>query len=323
MATDFRRYGLGAHADIPEATYHADKLLDEPTLNNSVAKALLAATPLHAWTAHPRLNPGWEPTVEDAFDIGSAAHSLLRSGEAKIHVVDAPKWTKKDAREERDEARAAGKLPLLTEQWERVQIMALCARKQLDEHEIGQVFDSPEGFSDITALWRKDGVAKRCRFDRIFPDARLIVDLKTTGESAEPMGFGRTVARYGYDIQEAHYTEGAAAVYGGKPDDWTFLFVVLEKDAPHGLSVVALNGSDKEFARIKARRAADLWRACLTSGRWIGYPAKVVTTELPAWAERAWMDREVRDSEIKQRTGKDALEAAFAFQSPSQMKEAV
>lgn len=323
MKDDFPRRALGAHLDIPEEVYHADLLLDEPTLNNSVAKALLAATPLHAWTAHPRLNPGWEPTVKEAFDLGSAAHFLLRSGEAKIHVVDAPDWKKKDARDERDEARAAGKLPLLTDQWERVQIMALCARKQLAEHEIGQVFDDPRGFSDVTAIWKKDGVAKRCRFDRIFPEDRLIIDLKTTGESAEPFGFGRTVARYGYDIQEAHYTEGAAAVYGGKPDDWRFLFVVLEKDAPHGLSVVALNGSDREFARVKARRASDLWSACLRSGRWIGYPAKIVTTELPSWAERQWSDREVRDSEIKARTGKDALEAAFAFQSPNPMKEAV
>lgn len=96
MKDGFPRRALGAHLDIPEEVYHADLLLDEPTLNNSVAKALLAATPLHAWTAHPRLNPGWEPTVKEAFDLGSAAHFLLRSGEAKIHVVDAPDWKKKD-----------------------------------------------------------------------------------------------------------------------------------------------------------------------------------------------------------------------------------
>ena len=45
---------------LPDDAYHADPC-PGPSLSSSVAKLMLDRSPLHAWHAHPRLNPNFEP----------------------------------------------------------------------------------------------------------------------------------------------------------------------------------------------------------------------------------------------------------------------
>ena len=68
--------GPGIHR-VASETYHADLLRPEPTLSSSLARVVLNRSPLHAWTAHPRMNPAYEPTERKTFDIGRAAHRAV------------------------------------------------------------------------------------------------------------------------------------------------------------------------------------------------------------------------------------------------------
>ncbi|KKM79757.1 hypothetical protein LCGC14_1346860, partial [marine sediment metagenome] len=61
----------GAYS-ISEATYHADALLNVPTLNKTTAHVMLTRSPRHAWLQHPRLNPDYEPEVKPTFVLGKA-----------------------------------------------------------------------------------------------------------------------------------------------------------------------------------------------------------------------------------------------------------
>ena len=86
--------------------YHAGPC-PAPELSNSLIKVLLGQSPLHAWTKHPKLNPGFRQYESDKFDRGTAAHSMLLEGEDNIVIVDAEDWRTKAAKEAREAARKA------------------------------------------------------------------------------------------------------------------------------------------------------------------------------------------------------------------------
>src|SRR5690242_20841585 len=110
----------GVHT-LPAEQYHADDIADRPSLSASIAHLLVNQTPWHAWAAHPKLNPHYERVERDIFDLGNVAHQLILEGDAeRVAVIDCSDWRTKDAREQRDEARAEGKVPLLRKDWERV-----------------------------------------------------------------------------------------------------------------------------------------------------------------------------------------------------------
>ena len=69
------RLAAGVH-QIDGEDYHRDPC-PEASLSSTLAKTMLAQSPLHAWTASPRLNPDWEPVNKKTFDIGRAAHRAI------------------------------------------------------------------------------------------------------------------------------------------------------------------------------------------------------------------------------------------------------
>ena len=80
-----------------------------PSLSSHIAHRLITQSPLHAWYAHPRLNPRYVEEDSTAFDLGSCAHALLLEGEDSIAVIEADDWRTKVAKEAR--AKARSKLP--------------------------------------------------------------------------------------------------------------------------------------------------------------------------------------------------------------------
>jgi hypothetical protein len=61
---------------LGDAEYHADPA-PERGVASTLARVILSQSPLHAWTAHPRLNPAYEPVEKKTFDIGRAAHRAV------------------------------------------------------------------------------------------------------------------------------------------------------------------------------------------------------------------------------------------------------
>lgn len=276
--------------EIPSERYHADDLCDAPSLSASIAAKLVATTPLHAWAAHPRLNPEFEREERDIFDVGNLAHSLILEGNAdRLVVIDADSWRTKAAQEERDAARAAGMVPLLAKDHVRVTAAADAIRSQLGQRE-----DEPALFTagkpEQTLIWHEGEVCCRARCDWLRDDYEAIDDLKTTGRGANPIIWGsRTLWTIGADVQVAFYLRGLKALTG---KDAIFRFVLAETTPPYALSVVSLNPEALDFAQIKAQRAIDKWGECLRSGKWPGYPTATYFAETPAWAELQFLEQD-------------------------------
>jgi hypothetical protein len=269
------------------AAYHADPC-PEPSLSSSVAKLLCDSSPAHAREAHPHLNPNGEPDEAEHFDIGTAAHAILLEGEASVCVIDAKDWRSNAAKDQRDVARAAGKIPLLVKVWADVQAMVAATRAQLDAH-----FDGRHMFRDgepeQTLVWREDGVWCRARLDWLRPGH--IDDYKTTSATANPESLSRTMFSNGWDIQAAFYLRGLKTITGA---DATFRFACQETYAPYALSVVALGPDAMVLAEKKVLYAIERWRDCLTSNRWPAYPTQTAYASLPPWIEAAWLEKELQ-----------------------------
>ena len=276
---------------LPTDAYHADPC-PQPSLSSSIAKLLVTRTPRHAWWEHPRLNPAYEPSHSTIFDIGNACHSLMLNDPKIFAIIDAENWTTKAAKAARDEAREAGKIPLLAVQWDRVNKMLEAARAQLDAHiEASAAFT--DGTPEHTLIWQEGESWCRARLDWHPHTGSAFYDYKTA-DSADPDAFQRAMISYGYDIQAAFYMRGIKAL--GLSKNPQFRFVVQETDPPYALSVIAPTPQMLDLAERKVARAIHLWQRCLSTNTWPGYPQRVCYVDAPAYHEAAYMQREERES---------------------------
>lgn len=277
------------------ADYHADATGKPPSLSSSIAAILVTRSPKHAWHAHPRLNPQYQPEEDAKFDRGSAAHELLLGGSDSIVIVEADDWRTKLAREQRDAIRAEGKLPLLARHFADVQKMVEITKLAINSNEDLKGYGLDAGKTEQTLVWQEDGIWCRSRLDWLANDRKLIYDYKSTGASAEPNAWIRTLLGMTGEIQPAFYLRANAAT--GGPEDARFVFIVQENEPPYAVSFVGMPPAFIDLGARKMAHAISLWRACMTSGQWPGYVNRIHWAEPPAWSMAQWEEQEVRGFE--------------------------
>lgn len=288
--------------NMPEDQYHADPAPTlfptcKASLSHSIAVKILQQSPLHAWEAHPRLNPDFMPDDDRKFDIGRAAHKVFLEShgqhaaepeECGIHILHFDDYRKKDAQAERDSALSNGMLPLLDHQWVEVVKMVRASRAFMAaSSELDWVMK--KGKAESVMVWEDDGVVFRTRPDWIPDDHTLILDYKTT-VSAEPNSWGRWVmGSTGADVQCAQYTRGLRKATDGKHGK--FIFLLQETKPPYACSAVGLMPSESAMADDKVNAAAELWRHCMANNHWPAYPPRVHWIERPQFVEADWGQR--------------------------------
>ena len=262
---------------LTAAQYHADPAI-RPSLSNSIAQILIDQSPAHAWLAHPRLNPNYEPTEDSRFDIGSAAHMMLLERRIDaIVIVDAADWRTKAAKEQRDAARANGQLAVLRYQFERMEQMVIAARQFIDTTELAGILET--GAAEQTLMWEQDGAHCRCRPDLMAAGNAVVLDYKST-ENAEPEAFIRQIGRMSYDLQAEWYVKGVKELTGSEP---TFVFLAQEITAPYACSLISLANSYREVGKSKVSRALAIWNKCVHDDHWPAYSTRIHYAEPTSW----------------------------------------
>ncbi len=296
----------GIYYDLKPEDYHAMRNLP-PMLSASTAKLLCNETPWHARYQHPRLNPDYVREDADHFDFGTVAHALMLQGLAEAHIIKATRWEGRgkaridtgepvedyrgaEAREEREAARQAGKIPILANQWKRIELMVLSGQSQLKAHrEAKDAFTG--GKPEVTLIWQEGSVWCKARLDWLHDDYGKIDDYKTAA-NANPETLGRTIDNDGLDIQDAFYRRGIQVLTGIDP---LFRFVFQEKSEPFPLCVVGLNPMWQTIGEKKRLFALELWEKCLSTNEWPGYPVQTCYPNMPKWAEDRWLYKETAD----------------------------
>ncbi len=258
----------------------------EPSLNASIAHTLLTETPAHARMNHPRLSPQQEREESSRLELGTIAHGLLLEGDdSRVQVIEADDWKTKAAREQRDEARILGLLPILSKDYAIVRDMVDAAKDAIANSEIADDFET--AIPEQTLLWNEADIWLRCRPDKATPDWRIVFDYKTCAGTAHPAVWAKSsMVRYGYDIQAAMNLRGVKALNLAKKT--TFIFLVQEIEPPYVLSIVSLAPSWITLATDKLRVAMSIWRGCIRKNEWPGYPSRVAYVDAPAYAQGEW-----------------------------------
>lgn len=261
------------------ADYVADPC-PQPSFNTSMAVAILTQSPLHAKMQNRRLNPNAEREESSRMDLGTIAHALLLEEDgSKVVEIEADDWRTKAAKEKRDEARAAGKIPVLVDDLRSVRKMVEVAQHFMMGSDLCEDWLSAK--AEQTLVWRDaEGFWCRSRPDKLTPDYRIYFDYKSTG-SAHPAAFVKTAINQGYDLQVALGIQGVKTLTHG--EKCTAVFLVQEIDAPYACSLVTLSPMFTTIAEERLFRAQEKWRACLQFNEWPGYPSRLATVDPPGW----------------------------------------
>lgn len=270
--------------DIPADVYHADPVPGGSLSSSGARKLLPPSCPaLYRWERdHP-------PATTKAFDMGHAAHKLVLGIGAELVVVDAGDWRTKAARHARDEAHAAGYVPLLMADWHQVEAMAAALR----EHPLATALFNPQtGWAERSLFWvdQATGVWLRARLDWLpgYETGQRVIfaDYKTC-HSASPDALTRAMADHGYPQQADWYLDGAKAL--GLADRAAFVFVCQEKTPPYLVTVAEPDTIAMQRARHLNRQAIALYADCVANDRWPGYADDVELIPLPGWLENAYL----------------------------------
>lgn len=283
---------MTAILEIPAADYHADRVDDRPSLSASIAHILCSSSPAHARAAHPRLNPDMLRDEKTSWDIGNVAHAMILEGRDIVELIHHGDYRTNAAKEDRDAARAAGKIPLLVHQAGEVTQMVNAVAVQLAEHEARPI-PFTMGEAEMTLVWEENGVVCRSRLDWLNTADRVIDDLKTTSRSANPDAYSRALFSVGGDVQAAMYLRGYKAVTGM---DAEFRWVVVEVNPPYALSVISPGPDVLALGAAKVDYAIARWRECLTTDSWPGFPTRVCYADLPGYEETRWLEKTTREA---------------------------
>jgi len=273
----------GLYADMSMAQYLAIS-----AFSSGMCHTILSASPLHAWT-DSWLNPNREREDSSKMDLGTYAHALLlEGGHVGLVMIEADDWRAKAAKEQRDEARAAGKLPILAHKLPEVEAMVKTAKEYIANSEISNVFDT--GLPEETVIFDLDGVRCKIRPDWLTADYGLILSYKTTAGTANPESWIRTQLP-SYDAATVFYEKGVATL---SPDDMPprCVHLVQEQSYPYACSLICLSPAWDDLATRKMWRAVGIWKECLANGYWPAYPDRICHAEPMPWEEQRFAEQE-------------------------------
>lgn len=284
---------VGLHENISDAVYHGDPC-PEPSLSSSIARILLAQSPLHAQFNHPRLNKKLVRETKNEMDFGSVCHRLLLGKGNEIEVINFDDFRSKGAQEARDAARAVNKIPLLrkhvldTHNMHSVALAAIRRTFGADFWETGK--------SEVTLAWMRSAVIgqkpiwMRARIDRFFKSG-IVFDYKTTSGSAQPDSATRRLYDAGFHIQAAFYEDGITSIFPKLTGRVQPILMFQEKEPPYACSFLTPSEGSMSVAREQVAEAASAWSNCLHQNDWPSYPSTVIPALIPNWMERTWTDR--------------------------------
>ncbi len=107
----------------------------------------------------------------------------------------------------------------------------------------------------------------------------ICIDLKTCACSS-PQAFGRDFVKYGYDLQQAHYT---STLTSAGIEIRAFAFIAVENEPPFITQVYLLNNEGIKAAFRRWEGIMKRLAECLEKDEWPGYADGETELTLPRW----------------------------------------
>jgi hypothetical protein len=263
--------------DVSEDEYFADPC-ERSSLSQSIAKTIVTESLLHAWQVHPKL--GAQPRKPtDATNTGHIIHKLLLGKGAAVEVLNVKEYRSNADKALRDEALAAGRIPVKAHEYEKLQMAAESIRANLAIEGVSLRGESEVAF-EFTDQGKNGPVLCRARMDHVVFEQGLIYDIKSIS-SAHPDQCAKHMTEYGYDIQHHVYTTRCLAQYLPERQgriDMQFCFVEVEP--PYAVTVARPSGAMRELGAARWERAKYRWERALETNHWPAYASGGAPVEL-------------------------------------------
>jgi len=261
--------------DMPAEQYHASPAISKSGLDQ------FRRSPMHYKWSRENQRPD-----ADHFRVGRAFHTLILEPEkAAEYVAIAPeRWpTKAECGRTIEEQKAEwtalqGERAIIKpHEFDTLKAMS----QAIVQHPAARMVLEGKGKIEASLFWTdpETGVECRCRPDWMRDDG-LLVDLKSARD-ASPDWFTKDAWNHHYHLQAAMYCEGFKQVTG--KDAAGFVFIAVDKDAPHGVSV---RHSMPEFLAAglhEYRRLMAEFSECQKADKWPGYPDTIEPLSPPEW----------------------------------------
>lgn len=281
---------ITVHAEMVQGIYQMtmQEYLALPALSSGVAHTLISASPLHA-----RFEQQNERAANSAMDIGEYAHAmLLEGGHAGLVVIEADDWRTKAAKEQRDAARADGKLPILAHKLAAVEAMVDAAHGYIQESDIAEIF--LDGKPEQTIVWQEGDTWCKARFDWL--GERYAMHYKTTQASVSPRSFSRLAANSGYDFALMFYLRGLGVVL---PDnEANHVILAQEQSSPYACKLFDLTAARAGVSELLVSRAIVQWGRCQAENKWPSYDGTIHSIDVTPWELAQAEEDMLTDSEL-------------------------
>ena len=268
--------------ELPQPGIHsgdADQYFSASGLSRSMLRELsFPRTPAHFKARYIDKITGPEEET-DAMRLGTLTHRVVLEPDTCVdafHVrPDGMKFTTKEGMAWRD---AHSDKPIITAEQSAAM---LGMRESVLAHPIARrVIANSNREQNVFA--DADGVRLKARLDLLPHNGNLLADLKTCEDASEG-GFSKSIDSYRYDYQAAFYIDVCNLV--GK-DFSQWLFIAVEKDPPYLCAIYALDAMAIEYGRRLYKRDLQLYRTCMETGKWPGYPPELQQISLPSYRQK-------------------------------------
>lgn len=251
--------------DMPAAEYHQSRAVSKSLLDQ------FAKSPLHA----KAYLAGVRDLETPAMAFGTAYHAAMLEPDryaAEFAVFEGDRRTK-DGKAQYESLVNSGKTIISRTDADVITAMV----EAFNNHPAVNLLHA-NGMFEASVFWQdyETQIHCRCRPDYWHADGKgLVIDLKTT-DDASPAGFARSVVKYRYHVQAAHYLQGTQAS--------RFIFIAQEKKAPYAIGVYELDRAALELGHALRMRDLQAYASCAEFDIWPGYSPEIQTLALPAWA---------------------------------------
>lgn len=263
---------VGIHRDMPSTEYHSVDAVSSSRLSK------IKRSPAHL--LQERLNPS--PST-DAMILGEAIHYAILEPDAFMSRYAA--MPKVDGRTKEGKAFKAafeennrGKSIISHDDYAK----CLAISDAVAGHSKAWALLERADMREVSGFFndRLTGLYCKLRADAVCSSIGTMFDIKSTQDASRPE-FERSIFKYGYHRQGAHYIDGMA-VLGHKIDHYAI--IAVEKEAPFCVAVYRLQNDIIDLGRKENIQLMDLWKQCEESGEWPGYPEQITDIGIPQWA---------------------------------------
>jgi exodeoxyribonuclease VIII len=272
-------FSLGLHRNVPASHYHAD-----PSVSNTMLSDM-AKSPAHCYALH--LDPDRpEREATPAMTLGTLTHCAVLEPEAfaQRYVVKPAgmRFSTKEGMAWRD-AQEPGLQIVGQDDMRAAQAMARAVRRV-------PVLDKllGSGVAESSLFWQDHATGLRCRarpdwLHFTSPRSAVALDVKTIDELT-PESVAKSIARYGYHRQAAHYSAGIRACDIHLEE---FVFAFVSSSYPYLAVAYVLDDDSRGQGVDEVGELLGRFKECQRTGIWPAFGQGYQLIGLPVWAKRS------------------------------------